>query len=536
MWAGVSSDGANTQEITGVPALSIATNIDQLVSTDNHSLYLLRSKQIVDRREGLGVSRAGREGSYKWTVQVNARQASAEPAAGKATVTLVFVAAAGLMVSLSLSLLVPVLPRLAAQLHTSATSAEWLLTATLLTGAVAVPVLGRLGDLYGKKRILVVSLVTFLAGSLICAFTSNIGVMIAGRAVAGLSVAAIPLGISLVGTVLPASRAGHGIALISAMLGVGSALGLPLAGVIAEHADYHVLFWICVAGGAVTLTGTMALVPEPPVSGHGRFDLPGTVLLAAALTALLLPLSQASVWGWGNVKTTGLLAASAVLLGSFIFVERRLASPVVDIAVNTSPALLLTNIASLAVGFALFAVLIGTANFVEAPGAAGYGFGSSILVGGFCLLPSGLFMLILSPVSAKISVLFGPKVALALGAAVVAAGFLLRIFLVAHLWEVVLGTAIAGAGTGIAYAAMPSLILRSAPRAELAAANGLNSLARTAGSSLASALGGTVLTSQTITLAGQVYPSLAAYRTLFAICAAAALAGAVTALVIPVSD
>jgi hypothetical protein len=142
----------------------------------------------------------------------------------------------------------------------------------------------------------------------------------------------------------------------------------------------------------------------------------------------------------------------------------------------------------------------------------------------------------LSPVSAKISALAGPKVALALGAAVVAAGFLLRIFLVAHLWEVVADTAITGAGTGIAYAAMPSLILRSAPRAELAAANGLNSLARTAGASLASALGGTVLTSQTITLAGHAFPSLAAYRTLFAICAAAALAGAVIALVIPMAS
>jgi MFS family permease len=464
------------------------------------------------------------------------RPASAESAGAKATVTLVLVAAAGLMVSLSLSLLVPVLPRLAVELHTSATSTEWLLTATLLTGAVAVPVFGRLGDLYGKKRILVVSLVTFLAGSLICAFTSNIGILIAGRAVTGLSVAAIPVGISLVGTVLPGRRAGNGIALISAMLGVGSALGLPLAGVIAEHADYHVLFWICVAGGAVTLAGTVALVPEPPVTGHGRFDLPGALLLAVALTALLLPLSQASVWGWGNVRTTGLLAASAVLLVVFVLVERRLTSPLVDIAVNARPALLLTNIASLAVGFALFAVLIGTANFVEAPPAAGYGFGSSILVGGLCLLPSGLFMLVLSPVSAKISAVSGPKVTLTLGAAVVAAGFLIRIFLVARLWEIVVGTAVTGAGTGIAYAAMPSLILRSAPPSELAAANGLNSLARTAGSSLASALGGTVLTSQTITLVGYAYPSLAAYRMLFAICAATALAGAVIALVIPVSS
>ena len=453
--------------------------------------------------------------------------------ASKATATLALVAVAGLLVSLTQSLLVPVLPQLAIDLHASATATEWLLTSTLLVGAVAVPVFGRLGDLYGKRLMLVVTLVTFVAGSLICAFTSDIGVMIAGRAVVGLSVAAIPVGISLVGTVLPPKRAGNGIALISATLGIGGALGLPLAGLIAQHADYHVLFWICVGGGVIALVGTLAVVPEPPVAGHGRFDLPGTALLAVALTALLLPLSEASVWGWGDPRTVGLLAAAVVLLVAFVLIERRLASPVVDMTVNARPALLLTNIASLCVGFALFATLIGTSNFVETPAAAGYGFGADILVGGLCLLPSGLCMLALSPVSARISARFGPKIALGLGAAIVGAGFILRIFLVAHLWEVIVGTSIAGAGTGIAYAAMPSLILRSAPRGELAAANGLNSLARAVGSSLASAVGGTILTSQVIMLGGLALPSLSAYRTLFAICAAAAIAGAVIALVIP---
>ncbi|HXJ27660.1 MAG TPA: MFS transporter, partial [Streptosporangiaceae bacterium] len=181
--------------------------------------------------------------------------AGAEPPAAKATATLALVAAAGLTVSLPMSLLVPVLPQLSVKMHTSTTSTEWLLTATLLTGAVAVPVFGRLADLYGKKRVLAAALVIYLAGSLICAFTDDIAVIIAGRAVVGLSVAAIPIGISLVGTVLPASRAGQGIALVSAMLGVGGALGLPVAGVIAQHADYHVLFWICIAGGAITLGG-----------------------------------------------------------------------------------------------------------------------------------------------------------------------------------------------------------------------------------------------------------------------------------------
>ena len=204
--------------------------------------------------------------------------------------------------------------------------------------------------------------------------------------------------------------------------------------------------------------------------------------------------------------------------------------------VNARPALLLTNIASIAVGFALFAVLIGTANFVEAPPAAGYGFGSAILVGGFCLLPSGLFMLVLSPVSARISALFGPKVALALGAAVVAAGFLCS--------DLPGRAPVGDRGRHgdhrsrhrhrLRGDAEPDPAVRAAgragrrQRAELPRPDGRLLLA--------SALGGTVLTSQTITLAGYAYPALAAYRTLFAICAAAALAGAAIALVIPISS
>jgi MFS family permease len=239
------------------------------------------------------------------------------------------------------------------------------------------------------------------------------------------------------------------------------------------------------------------------------------------------------VWGWGDPRTIGLLAAAAVLFAVFVAVERRLASPVVNVRVNARPALLLTNIASLAVGFALFAVLLGTASYVQAPLASGYGFGSSILVSGMCLLPSGVFMLIFSLLSPKISARFGPKVTLALGSVIVALGFVERIAATGHLWQVVIGTTLAGMGTGIAYAAMPSLILLAAPRSELAAANSLNSLARLAGSSLSSALGGTILAASTITIGGAVLPSLTAYRVLFAVCGASAILGAAIALLIP---
>jgi MFS family permease len=451
---------------------------------------------------------------------------------GRQVIIVLVIGVAALMVSLTQSLLIPVISELAVDLHAGGDGVAWIFTSTLLVGAVAVPTFGRLGDLYGTRRMLLVALGALIAGSLICALSSNLTMMIVGRSVVGLSVATVPLSISLIGVILPREHSAAGIALISAMLGVGGALGLPLAGLIAEYSNYHVLFWICVAGGALAVPGILKLVAEPARTAKGRMDFPGTVLLGGAMLSLLLPLAQGESWGWSDPLTIGLLVLAVVLLAGFVTFELRSASPLVDVRTSARPAVLLTNLASLCVGFALFATLIGTASYVQAPAATGYGFGKSILVGGLCMLPGGIAMLLLSPVSARLR----PRTALIVGSLIIGAGFGTRIVFTDHLWQVILGATIAGAGTGIAYAAMPGLIMHATPRSELAAANGLNTLFRSVGSSLASAIGGAILAAQTILLAGHALPSLTAYRTLFAICATSAVLAAVLAAVIPRSS
>ncbi|MFI5909887.1 MFS transporter [Dactylosporangium sp. NPDC051541] len=461
---------------------------------------------------------------------VSSRSAEVRPRwTGAQLIVVLVIGTAALMVSLTQALLVPVLSELAVDLKAGGDGVAWILTSTLLVGAVAVPAFGRLGDLFGTRRMLLITIGALIAGSLICALAHTLTMMIIGRSVVGLAVAAVPLSISLIGVTLPKAHAPAGIALISAMLGVGGALGLPLAGLVAQYADYHWLFWICVAGGVLTVPGIVLLVKEPKRVAKGRMDLVGTVLLGAAMLALLLPLAQGSSWGWTDPWTLGLLAAAVVLLVVFVVVELRLASPLVDVRTTARPSLLLTNVASLCVGFALFATLIGTASYVQAPAATGYGFGKSILVGGLCMLPGGIAMLLLSPFSARLR----PRTALIVGSLIIAAGFVTRIVLVDSLWQVVVGATISGAGTGIAYAAMPGLIIHAAPRAELAAANGLNALFRSVGSSLASAIGGGILAAMTISLAGHELPSLTGYRTLFAICAGAAVLAALLAVFIP---
>jgi MFS family permease len=451
----------------------------------------------------------------------------------RARLELFVVGLGALVVSLAQSLLIPVLGELPADLHTSASTVSWLLTSTLLVAAVSVPIMGRLGDMFGKRLLLLVAVGALVVGSLLTAVTSNVALLIVGRAIQGASSAAIPLGISLLAGLLPRERVGSAVALISAMLGVGGALGLPIAGLVAEHADFHALFWITAGVGLVAFLGILLIVPESPNRSGGRVDVVGAVILAAGLVSLLLPLSQSSSWGWDSPKVWGLLALAAALLVLFGWSQTRIREPLVDLKALQRKPIVLANLASILFGFALFASFIGTAAYVEAPEQSGYGFGSSLLVGGLVMLPSGLMMLMFSPVAARLIALRGGPQTLAIGAVIVAAGFVARIAVHEHLWQVVVGSTIIGIGTGIGYAALPSIINANTPVHELAAANGLNSLFRSLGSSLASAIGGSLLAGNVIVLGGFALPSLTAYRELFALCGIAAVLAAVVALGIP---
>jgi MFS family permease len=277
----------------------------------------------------------------------------------------------------------------------------------------------------------------------------------------------------------------------------------------------------------------VSLVPEPPTSAGGRLDWSGIVLLCASVMALMLPLSKGGSWGWGSAATIGLFVLAAVLIAALLMVERRARNPLVDLARLARRPIVLTNLSSMLIGFALFSSFVGTSSYVQAPPATGYGFGSSILVAGLCLLPMGALMLLLAPLAARSIATWGAHRTLAVAAAVIALGLLFRIFFTDALWQVIVGTAIIGAGSGVSYSSLPSLINANTPRDELASANGVNSLARFLGSSLSSAIGGSVLAAITVSVGGVAFPSLSGYRVLFTICAVASVLVVVAALSIP---
>ncbi|MCX5337028.1 MULTISPECIES: MFS transporter [unclassified Streptomyces] len=439
----------------------------------------------------------------------------------------------GILMAVMQTVVVPLLPDLPRLTGASPGAVSWMVTATLLAGAVLTPVLGRAGDMYGKRRVLMAALGLMTVGSVLCALSSDIRVLIAARALSGAASAVVPLSISILRDELPPERRGNAVALMSSTVGIGAALGLPLAAVIVQYANWHAMFWVTAGLGAVGVTSVWWAVRESPVREPGRFDVPGTLGLAAGLVSLLLGVSQGGQWGWGSARILGLFGAAVVVLALWWWQQLRTERPLVDLRLVSKPRVGLSHVAALLTGFAFYANSLVTAQLVQAPRATGYGLGLSIVQTGLVLLPGGFIMLLFSPVSARISASRGPRVTLALGALVIAAGYAVRIADSHDLWMIMVGAAVVGTGTTLAYSALPTLILHAVPAGQTASANGVNVLMRTIGQAVSSAAVAAVLVRHTSLVGGVPVPALDGYLLAFGVAGAVALAACATALCIP---
>ncbi len=445
----------------------------------------------------------------------------------------VVLASCGLVASFMQTLVVPLIPVFPRLLNASPADASWVVTVTLLAAAVITPVSGRLGDLYGKRRMILVSLALLIAGSVVSATTSALAFHIIGRGLQGCAMGVIPLGISIMRDELPPERVGGAISLMSATLGVGGAIGLPVAAIVAENADWHVLFWMAAGLGLFFALLIVKFVPESPLRTPAPFDYFGAFGLAAGLVCLLLPVVKGATWGWTSTPTLGFAAAAVVILLAWGTYQLRRRDPLVDLRVSARRPVLFTNLASIMVGFSMYAMALSFPQLLQASASTGYGLGQTMVESGLSLAPNGVVMMLLSPVSARLITRFGPRPTLMTGALVIAAGYVFAILLMGNAFELIMASVIIGAGVGIAYAAMPALIMGSVPVTETASANGLNSLMRSVGTAVSSAVMAAMLAQLTITVGGLPVPSLFGFRATFAVAALAALTGVLLAGLVP---
>ena len=330
---------------------------------------------------------------------------------------------AGVTFALSQTLVIPALPEIGAHLDASATATSWLLTAFLLSASIATPIVGKLGDIHGKGRVLTAVLLVFAAGAVVCALGQTIEVVIAGRVLQGVAGGVFPLAFGIVRDTFPRERIPAGLGMVSAMFGIGGGIGLPLSGVIVDNLDTRWLFWSNLVVALPAALAAYLLIPPLPAGRRPRIDWAGAALLSAALGAILLGVSEADDWGWGSPANLGLIVGGLVLTGVFLRVEGRTVDPLIDLAVLRRPAVATTNLTAFMIGLAMFASFLLIPQFAQAPELTGYGFGASVTIAGLLLLPTAIAQLLTGALAGMLGTRIGFRAVLAIGAGLTSASF-----------------------------------------------------------------------------------------------------------------
>jgi EmrB/QacA subfamily drug resistance transporter len=440
-----------------------------------------------------------------------------------------------LIAVLSFSLLqtmpVPALPNLQQEFATSTTTVSWVLSAFLLTASVSTGLLGRLGDMFGKRRVLIASLAVSAVGTLLAALAGSIGVLIAARAIQGVGAATFPLAFGIVRDEFPRERVPVAIGWISSTFGIGFGVGLVIPGLIVDALSWQWIFWLMLLVILAGIAAVAAFVRESPVRSPSRIDWAGAVLLTGGLVALLLAISQGRTWGWGSAPIIGLFVGAAVLLVVFGLVERRITAPLVDIALLGKRAVLTSNITALIIGFGMYGAFTLVPLLVVTPTSVGYGFGASVTEAGLFIIPMAITMLFASPLAGRLGAALGFKLPLVLACVIGAIGFAL--FATAHdtQWPIFLGNGILGIGVGFAFASLANLVVNAVDPRQTGEATGINTIMRTIGGTFGAQIASTIVTSELIP--GTRIPVESGYTTAFTLSAIAMGVAALAALAGP---
>jgi EmrB/QacA subfamily drug resistance transporter len=402
-------------------------------------------------------------------------------------------ALSGLAYAALSSAVIPALPTIQHDLHTTETGVAWLLTGFLLSASVGTAIIGRLGDMYGKERLLLLTLVVLAAGTALAGVSNSLAVLIVARVIQGTGGGIFPLAFSIIRDEFPAERVPGSIGLVSAILGVGGGAGLVLGGLIVEHLGWHWLFWLPLIVMLPAAVCTWRYIPESPVRSPGRVNWIAAVLMSIGLSMVLIAIAQTTVWGWGDPRTLALLAAGLVVCAGWVTVEVHSREPLVDMAMMRIRGVWTTNLVAFLLGAGMYASFIVYPEFAQLPRSTGFGFGASVVVSSLYLLPGALGMSALGTVAGRVARRFGSKQALIAGTAITAVSFAWLAVAHSHPYDMLISSSLLGVGIGLAFAALGNLIVQAVPPTQTGVATGMNTVMRTLGGALGGQISATFI-------------------------------------------
>lgn len=444
--------------------------------------------------------------------------------------TFAVLATATMAYALLQSLVIPVLATIQHGLHTSQNDVTWVLTAYLLSASIFTPIMGRLGDMFGKERMLVFALLALTGGCALAALTVSLPIMILARVIQGVGGGVLPLAFGLIRDEFPQEKVAGAIGVIAALAAAGAGLGIVVAGPIVDALDYHWLFWIPMIILAISAVAAHVVIPESPVRTAGRINWGAGALLSAWLVALMLAVSEAPTWGWGSLKVIGLAAGAVLLAAAWVRVELQSDHPLIDMQMMRIPTVWTTNLVALLLGVGMYAAFAFLPQYLETPVSAGYGFGASITHAGLILLPASVAMFVFGAASGRLSGRFGARLVLVAGTFISIVPLVLLTVARAHQGEILIAMLLQGVGFGLAYAAMSNLVVQAVPANQTGVASGMNANIRTIGGSLGAAVMSSIVTAGTH--AGQL-PHNSGYTHGFLALTIAAGAAAAASLLVP---
>jgi MFS family permease len=424
----------------------------------------------------------------------------------------------------------PALPRIQDALGTSEVSVSWIMTAFLLSASVATPLLGRLGDMYGKKRLLVIALSLLCFGTLLAGLSDSLAVLVVARVIQGVAAGLLPLATGIIRDEFPRPKVAGAIGFLSALLGIGGVIGLVFAGPVVDNLSLRYFFWLPLIPIGIATVLAQLFVPESPVRVPGRVNLAAAFLMSSGLVLVLLGVTQATRWHWFSVRTTSCFLAGAVLLVLWVRREARSEQPLVDMRMMRIRGVWTTNAVAFALGFGMWASFILVPQFSAAPSANGFGFDSTVTQAALFMLPAGLAGIVAGAQTGRLERRFGSKPPLVAGALLFCAGYVMLALVHSAEWEIYLAMLLLGTGMGIAFAAMVNLIVENVGPGETGVAVGMNSLMRSVGGAFGGAATAALLASVS---SASGAPTERAYTLAFGLCAVTAAAAALIGLAVP---
>jgi EmrB/QacA subfamily drug resistance transporter len=422
-----------------------------------------------------------------------------------------------IVVSLDLTILNIALPAISAALHASTGDLQWLVDAYALVFAGVMLPAGMAGDRLGRKRLLLAGLAVFLAASLWCALSVSAGELIAARALMGLGAGiAFPLSLAVVSAAFGDDDRPVAIGILTAAIALALPLGPVLGGLLLQHFSWHSVFWINVPAACLTLAAGAVLMPESRNPAAPPLDVPGALLSTGAVTCLVWGFINGPEHGWTAAPTWMLLAASAVLLATFLTRERRSANPVIDPALFRDKRFTWGTAATVAVSVALYGILFVTPQYLQSV------LGEDPVSSALRLLPMMGGLLAGGGAASPVARAAGTRLAVASGLAMLAAGLIVlsQVHLATSYAVVAAGLALCGLGTGVSIGAAMNAVMAAAGADEAGIGASVNSALRNAGGAITVAVLGSVLST---TYARDLRPALAALPARYAATARASI-------------